>query len=132
MAAGEHEHICFLFVIVAGRLLSFLIDQFDLNLDCFIQEIKRSIKHTFLQIDTAQVIHTTAEFLPVLELVKDLGDLMVGQESLVVVTHVHRVPRNLNGLGQIAKCQVEHVDLIVPWLVVQHEIEFFAGIRLNL
>jgi len=75
-----------------------------------------------LEINASQIIHATAFLLPIFELLKDLGDLMIVQKSLVVVTLVEGVSSNVDGLGEITKGQVQSVNLIIPWPVIKHDI----------
>ena len=91
-----------------------------------IHELKRVFEHVLLQVDASEVVHTTAELLTVLELVKDLSDFVVVEEGLIIITNIERVPRHLDRLREVTERQVKYIDLIVSWLVVEHDVEFFA------
>lgn len=51
---------------------------------------------------------------------------MIVEQSLVIVAEIEGIPSNLDSLGQVAEGQVEHVDLVVPRLVVEHDVELLA------
>ena len=71
-----------------------------------------------------------AKFLLVFELFEDLGNLMVSQKSLVIVTLVERVPGYFDGLCKVAEGQVERIDFGVSGFIVQHNVKFLLLVSL--
>ena len=57
---------------------------------------------------------------------------MVAKQSLVVVSFVERIPGDFYRLCEVAECQVEHVNLFVPGLVVKHNVKLFLLVCLVL
>jgi hypothetical protein len=51
---------------------------------------------------------------------------MIVKQGLVVITEVQRVTGYLDCFGQVTKSKIQHIDLVVPRLVVEHNIKFLA------
>ena len=47
---------------------------------------------------------------------------MVIQQGLIVVAFVQRVSSDINRFGEVAESEVECIDFIVPWLVIEHDV----------
>jgi len=117
-----HDIFRVLYVLLSLCHLLLVFDYFLLDPDGLVQEILGLVKLMLLEINASQVIHATAFFLPIFELLKDLCDLMIVQKSLVVVTLMQGISSNVDGLGEITKGQVQSINLIIPWPVIKHDV----------
>jgi len=70
LAAGQHEQ-------VAHVVLLALLTLFSHDFDRILQVLYRDLELVFLQVDAAQVVHAASQFLLVVQLLEDLGDLVV-------------------------------------------------------
>lgn len=63
-----------------------VFDNVDLNCDSLVERLNTVIKLVFLDVNAAQIIHASAHFLLVLELVKDLQCLVVIKQGLIIIS----------------------------------------------
>lgn len=72
---------CLIILARPARLLVLILDELVLNLDGLSQELVSNIKLVFLQIDATEIVHAATKFLLVTQLLENLRDFMVSQQS---------------------------------------------------
>lgn len=73
-------------------------------------------------VDHSQIVEATAELLFVVIPFKQLCNLMVVHQCLIVVAFEQGLASNFDCSCQVAKLFVEYVHLLVDWRVAAHDV----------
>ncbi len=52
---------------------------------------------------------------------------MIIKKCLIIITFIKRVSGYLDGLGEVTERQVERVDFVISWLVIEHNIKLLIA-----
>jgi hypothetical protein len=118
MSACNDELITHLIFVTDVFLVSVLGDDILLNMNGLVQEFDTVFILIFFQVNASKIIHATSQFIPVVQLIKDLGYLMIIKQSLVVIALVKRVSSNFDSFGQVAKSQIKNIDFVISRSII--------------
>jgi hypothetical protein len=77
-----------------------------LNYNSLTKELETVVVLVFFEVDASKVVHARSQLLLVVELVKNLSDLMIVEESLVIISFVEGVSCHLDRLCQVTERKV--------------------------
>jgi len=88
ISACEDELVTHLVFLVDVCLHLVLVHDRFLDVQRLLLELQAVLKLVFFKVNAPQVVHTRPQFVQVVQLCKDLSDLMVVEQSLIVVTFI--------------------------------------------
>lgn len=94
-----HNLLLFLVRLIISLLNLFIINYCLLDAYCLVQKIFGLLKLVLLQVNATKIIHAAALFLPILELFKNLGHLVIIEQSLIVIAFMQRISCHIYRLG---------------------------------